>query len=363
MRVVSFSLFRGGDPRKRTFSKYFSNSRCTRTTGHRTRCVQVCAGMAPIGNARYSTQKHQKVLPVRPVGAGQRAPRLAYDNHQRAEVVACMLLPRPLTLAQTGDEVVRKGSALHGFYRRPHRRTMQRIRRRFRRTGLSDAKVGHGGPGIRLTGSQIKALKQWLKAPNGQKRGTRLRFARAWFDATYNDYVHVSTVCRWLKVLDQTRKKGSRTAKQQDPNQVAYFWDRLQDLGFDPWKAAWYDECGFDFRDFLMHYGWGPSNERYYTVEKLGRGVRINCLATVSLTGVVDVGFYHDGSITYAVFEERCLVHIASKMRAKGLKWLIMDNASIHHASRNRIVQLMLNEGITVIWLAPYHPQANPIGE
>ena len=317
--------------------------------------------MTPIGNVRLSSQKRRTVR--RGPAVGMRAPRPAYDNHQRAEMVACMLLPTPATLQQTADEVARKGSRLHGLYRRPSTRTISRVRRRFRLTGNSDAKVGHGGPGISLSAPQIKSLRRWCRAPDGQKRGTRLRFARDWFERTYNTYVHIATVCRWLKLLAQTRKKGTRVAKQQDPNQVAAFWDRCQNLAVDPWQTAWYDECGFDFRDFQMLYGYGPEGERVYTIEKLGRGERIYCLATISLGGMVDVGFYHRGSITYEVFEDRCLYHIAPRMRRLGLKWLIMDNASIHHANRNRIVGLMLNAGITVIWLAPYHPQANPIGE
>ena len=114
-----------------------------------------------------------------------RAPRLDDDNHQRAEIVACMLLPKSLTLKQTSDEVEHKSCALHGFYRRPSLQTIKRVRRRFRLTGISDAKVGHGGPGISLSGSQIASLKTWCKVPDGQRRGTRLRFARNWFDRKY----------------------------------------------------------------------------------------------------------------------------------------------------------------------------------
>jgi hypothetical protein len=137
--------------------------------------------MAPIGNVRLSSQKRRTVR--RGPAVGMRAPRPAYDNHQRAEMVACMLLPTPATLQQTADEVARKGSRLHGLYRRPSTRTISRVRRRFRLTGNSDAKVGHGGPGISLSAPQIKSLRRWCRAPDGQKRGTRLRFARDWSTA------------------------------------------------------------------------------------------------------------------------------------------------------------------------------------
>ena len=47
-------------------------------------------------------------------------------------------------------------------------------------------------------------------------------------------------------------------------------------------------------------------------------------------------------------------------MLRRGKQWLIMDNASWHHAHDNAIEGIARLYGVTIIWLAPYHPQANP---
>jgi hypothetical protein len=58
-----------------------------------------------------------------------------------------------------------------------------------------------------------------------------------------------------LPLAETTRldpEKGTRGALQQDPERVALFWETCQNLGLDPWETVWMDECGFDFRDFLL---------------------------------------------------------------------------------------------------------------
>lgn len=255
-----------------------------------------------------------------------------------------------------------KGTVLQGARAVPSLSTIYRVRRCMRVNGRAGCAKGRGGRGIPLGCSQIMALRKWCKEPNGKKRGTRLRMACAWFETVYEERPHRSTMCRWLRLLKLTRKKGTRVAAQQDPERVALFWERCNDVGLDPWETVWFDECGFDSRDFLMEYGYSPEGERFDTVEWLGRGRRINCLSSMTVHGLFAVDFYHNGSITYEVFEHHVLNTIAPRMLQRGLKNLIMDNASIHHACRNRIVRILAMMGILVIWLAPYYPQGNPIG-
>jgi hypothetical protein len=84
-------------------------------------------------------------------------------------------------------------------------------------------------------------------------------------------------------------------ALQQDPERVALFWETCQNLGLDPWETVWMDECGFDFRDFLLLYGYSEKGERFHTEEKLGRGERINSLASMWIGGCFDAEFFHGG--------------------------------------------------------------------
>jgi hypothetical protein len=165
--------------------------------------------------------------------------------------------------------------------------------------------------------------------------------------------VDTSTICRWLKRLGLTRKKGSRTALQQDPEKIAAFWERCQRVGLDPHLAVWFDECGFDFRDFRLHYGYSPRGERFYTEERLGRAKRITALASMSAQGVFAVDFHQNGSIDYETFEEHILRDVAPTMLRLGMEDLVMDNAMIHHANRDQIVNILRHLGIRVHWLAP----------
>ena len=287
--------------------------------------------------------------------------RRAYDERTRFEVVWCMLAVGSVSLRQTREAIARTGTALEGAHAVPSIRTIKRIRRRFRETGLYTARP-RCGPMISLTGAQMESLRWWCKKPGGKRRGTRLRRACAWFDVQFNRTVGTNTVCRWLKRMGLTRKKGTRVALQQDPEKVAFFWEQCQRHGLDPWETVWFDECGFDFRDFQMHYGYSPRGERFYTEERLGRGERINCLASMWVGGAFEVEFFHGGNITYDVFEGHCTRCLAPAMLRRGMKFLVMDNARIHNAHGDEIVRYFDALGITVIWLAPYWPQGNPIG-
>ncbi len=88
----------------------------------RHRGFQLCTGTAVTLIAAPHDLKRTKNPPIiQGVVTGVRVmeTRLFYDNHQRAEMVACMLLSMPLTLKQMADEVEHKGCDLHGFHRRP----------------------------------------------------------------------------------------------------------------------------------------------------------------------------------------------------------------------------------------------------
>ena len=287
--------------------------------------------------------------------------RRAYDERTRFDVVWCMLVSGRVDVSQTQRAIACACTLLQGAHVPPSRATIFRICRRFRQTGLTTARP-RCGPMISLTADQIDGLRRWCRKPGGKRRGTRLRRACVWFDMQFNRSVSTKTICRWLKRLGLTRKKGTRVALQQDPERVALFWETCQNLGLDPWETVWMDECGFDFRDFLLLYGYSEKGERFHTEEKLGRGERINSLASMWIGGCFDAEFFHGGNVTYDVFEGHCTRSLGPKMLRRGMKFLVLDNARIHHAMGNRIVQYFAALGIKVVFLAPYWPQGNPIG-
>lgn len=178
--------------------------------------------------------------------------RREYPHHTRKEVVFCML--RGHGVQDTRAALRHEGTALNGLYHAPSRATCFRILRRFKLTGLTTAKPRNSRRHT-LSADEIRALRVWCKRPGGRARGTSLSRAQAWFDMRWNRAVDTSTICRWLKRLGLTRKKGSRTALQQDPEKFAAFLERCQRCGLDPYCTVWFDESGFDFRDFRLHYG------------------------------------------------------------------------------------------------------------
>ena len=157
--------------------------------------------------------------------------RREYPHHTRKEVVFCML--RGHGVQDTRAALRHEGTALNGLYHAPSRATCFRILRRFKLTGLTTAKPRNSRRHT-LSADEIRALRVWCKRPGA---------------------VDTSTICRWLKRLGLTRKKGSRTALQQDPEKFAAFLERCQRCGLDPYCTVWFDESGFDFRDFRLHYG------------------------------------------------------------------------------------------------------------
>ena len=59
-------------------------------------------------------------------------------------------------------------------------------------------------------------------------------------------------------------------------------------------------------------------------------------------------------------FKTHMVTELLPRMVRRGKKWLIMDNAAWHHANNDEIVAVCRLFGVVLIWLAPYHPQANP---
>ena len=137
--------------------------------------------------------------------------RRAYDERTRFDVVWCMLVSGRVDVSQTQRAIARAGTLLQGAHVPPSRATIFRICRRFRQTGLTTARP-RCGPMISLTADQIDGLRLWCRKPGGKRRGTRLRRACVWFDMQFNRSVSTKTICRWLKRLGLTRKKGTRVA-------------------------------------------------------------------------------------------------------------------------------------------------------
>ena len=167
--------------------------------------------------------------------------------------------------------------------------TVRRIWRKYGIVGISKHRsLGRGARGLSATVACI--IRAWCRKPGGKRRGTRLSKLRKFLqmNPVVNRSVPRCTLCRWLKRLGLTRKKGTRVALQQDPVKVALFWTKLQLLDVDVDEAVFFDESGINTDDWNMYYGYSEKGTRFYTEERVGRGERINCLVSVctSRTGL-----------------------------------------------------------------------------
>ena len=197
------------------------------------------------------------------------------------------------------------GGPLRTMRNVPSMRSIRRVRRCWRLYGTVRAPksrgISKGTPLRGLSASLARIIEAFCKCPDGQQRGTRLKRLRAHLcvNPRVNRMIPIPTLCKWLRRLGLTRKKGTRVALQQDPLKVSAFWARCQMLCVDPDDTVWFDESGMDDRDFRMFWGYALKGERFETVEKLGRGKRIDCLTSCdsSAGGLFCVDFVHRGTV------------------------------------------------------------------
>ena len=279
----------------------------------------------------------------------------------REEIVACYI--QGYNVEQTLQQL---GGPLRGLRSLPSRATVCRVRSVWRKSGTIALARGRGvgASDQGLSASLAIIIRQWCRRPDGKKRGTRLKRLQSFLHMhpDVNRVVHTSLLCRWLRRLGLTRKKGTRVAKEQDPIKVSMLWTRCQILGLDPDATVWFDESGIDARDWRMERGYAPEGERFETVESISRGHRIDALTScdTSDAGLFCVEFVHNGTVQYSTFRDHMVNKLLPKMVAQDKKWLIMDNARWHHAHNNEIEGISHAFGVKIVWMATYHPQANP---
>ena len=179
----------------------------------------------------------------------------------REEIVACYI--QGYNVEQTLQQL---GGPLRGLRSLPSRATVCRVRSVWRKSGTIALARGRGvgASDQGLSASLAIIIRQWCRRPDGKKRGTRLKRLQSFLHMhpDVNRVVHTSLLCRWLRRLGLTRKKGTRVAKEQDPIKVSMFWTRCQILGLDPDATVWFDESGIGARDWRMEWGYAPVTGR-----------------------------------------------------------------------------------------------------
>ncbi len=167
--------------------------------------------------------------------------------------------------------------------------------------------------------------------------------------------VSVSTVCRGLSQLDQTRKKKSRCAREADPVKRAAFAIKQQTL---PTNRLWVmDEFGVH-QGMTRHHARAPRGERAKAVERFQTGPNISVISALTLNGV-RAPMMIEGAIDANALERYVEHFLAPQLRPGDI--VLWDNVAIHKNAgvRERIEAT----GARIEPLPAYSPDLNPIEE
>ena len=167
--------------------------------------------------------------------------------------------------------------------------------------------------------------------------------------------VSVSTVCRRLSQLDQTRKKKSRSALEADPVKRAAFAIKQQTL---PTNRLWVmDEFGVH-QGMTRHHARAPRGERAKAVERFQTGPNISVISALTLNGV-RAPMMIEGAIDANALERYVEHFLAPQLRPGDI--VLWDNVAIQKNARVR--ERIEATGARIEPLPAYSPDLNPIEE
>jgi len=193
-----------------------------------------------------------------------------------------------------------------------------------------------------------------------------VKLSETYADATLNELrqkfnsrrrtpISISTVCRGLLQLTQTRKKKSRRAREADPLERDAFTAKQKTL---PTPRLWpIDEFGVH-QGMTRHYARSPRGKRAEAVERFHVGPNISVISALTLKGV-RAPMMIEGAIDTEVLE-RYVEHFLVPLLQPG-DIVIWDNVAIHKNARIRA--RIEATGARIEPLPAYSPDLNPIEE
>lgn len=160
-------------------------------------------------------------------------------------------------------------------------------------------------------------------------------------------------ICKALKRNNITRKKKTRRYKEQDPEKVAEYQEKINDI--DPETIAYLDETGMDSY-FDREYGYAPRGEKVIGVIA-GRKFQRSNLVSAILNNQLIAPFQYSCTTNALLFEDWFEKHLLPALPDNTV--IIMDNASFHR--KEQLFKLVENSTKRIIFLPPYSPELNPI--
>ena len=176
--------------------------------------------------------------------------------------------------------------------------------------------------------------------------------------------VDISTICRFIKNSNFTRKRIQVIAKQRsDELRAYYYYDMLIFKGHSE-MLIFVDETGADQRNCLRCFGYSLQGQPAISHQLLVRGQRVSAIAAISTNGLLDC-YTVAASVTSNEFMDFITSSLLPILQpfdgVNAHSVVVMDNASIHHV--DEVIDKIESTGAIVQFLPPYSPDLNPIEE
>jgi transposase len=178
----------------------------------------------------------------------------------------------------------------------------------------------------------------------------------------YDVFVDQSTVSRALKRIEVTRKRLKVLAAQRN-QELRDQW-QLNLLYFSAEQLVCVDESGSDERTGDRHYGWADRGARAEVHRWLAKKERVSVLPAYTIEGYITARTFK-GTCTGDIFEEFIIEQVLPLCNEYPgpRSVIVLDNASVHHSNKVRILEVARRRGVWVRFLPPYSPDFNPIEE
>nr|WP_184522116.1 IS630 family transposase [Roseomonas pecuniae] len=224
--------------------------------------------------------------------------------------------------------------------------------RRVRQTGsTAPAKIG----GYRKP--LLAGQEEFLRELTASRKGITLAEIRVALIERGVAPVSLMTIWTMLKRLDQSHKKKSLRASEQDRPDVAAdrrHW-RVWQRYMDPERFVFLDETGAA-TNMVRRYGWGPRCERLVDAAPHGHWRTTTFIAGLRSTGLV-APLVLDGPMTGEAFLAYIGQFLAPTL-SKG-DVVVLDNLAAHKVAGVR--EAIRATGASLLYLPPYSPDLNPI--
>jgi len=178
----------------------------------------------------------------------------------------------------------------------------------------------------------------------------------------YDIEITQSGISRVLKRIQTTRKRLKVMAAQRNDELRNQWLYELQD--FTAEQLVFVDESGSDERTGDRQFGWSDRGARAAVSRYLASRERVSVLPAYTIEGYITAKTFY-GTCTGEIFEDFIIDQLLPLCNPyPGPRSIIvMDNASVHHYSRDCIVKVARRQGVWILFLPPYSPDFNPIEE